>query len=172
MDNFLPDMYQKNIYKINYKILKHSGIKCLLFDLNNTLVPCNEERPNTKLINFMEILKDDFKIIILSNSNKNRLIHFKEKLNVDVAYNSLKPLKKKYKKIMKLYKYKEYQIACIGDQILTDVLGSNRMGFFSILVNPVSENEDFITKISRRYEKKIINKLHKKGLFEKDSFYE
>ena len=51
MDNFLPDMYQKNIYKINYKILKHSGIKCLLFDLNNTLVPCNEERPNTKLIN-------------------------------------------------------------------------------------------------------------------------
>ena len=34
MDLFVPDMYQKSIYTINYKKLKKQGIKCLLFDLN------------------------------------------------------------------------------------------------------------------------------------------
>ena len=36
MDKFFPDIYQKSIYDINYKKLKKVGIKCLLFDLDNT----------------------------------------------------------------------------------------------------------------------------------------
>ena len=45
MQNFIPDMYQKSIYDIDYKKLKEKGIKCLLFDLDNTLVPVNIDIP-------------------------------------------------------------------------------------------------------------------------------
>ena len=48
MDLLIPDVYQKSIYSINYKKLKKNGIKCLLFDLDNTIVPCKEKEPDQK----------------------------------------------------------------------------------------------------------------------------
>ena len=54
-------------------------------------------------------------------------------------------------------------IAVIGDQLLTDVLGANRAGMYSILVKPINEKDILITKIKRPLEKKIMNKyLNKK----------
>ena len=43
MEQYVPDLYKKNIYIIDYNKLKTRGIKCLLFDLDNTLVPYNEK---------------------------------------------------------------------------------------------------------------------------------
>ena len=57
MDIFLPDKYYKNIYQINYMKLKNDGIKCLLFDLDNTIVPPNVKEPNKKLRDLSDILK-------------------------------------------------------------------------------------------------------------------
>ena len=41
---FLPDMYQESIFTINYKKLKKNGIKCILFDVDNTITPAREEK--------------------------------------------------------------------------------------------------------------------------------
>ena len=49
MEIYVPDLYKKSIYDINYKKLKQSGIKCLLFDLDNTLIPYNEKLPTKKI---------------------------------------------------------------------------------------------------------------------------
>ena len=38
MDIFIPDIYQKSIYDINYNKLKKAGIKCILFDLDNNIL--------------------------------------------------------------------------------------------------------------------------------------
>ena len=48
-------------------------------------------------------------------------------------------------------------IAAIGDQIMTDVIGSNRCKMFSILVKPIQEKDILITRIKRPIENKIIN---------------
>ena len=56
-----------------------------------------------------------------------------------VLFHSCKPFKKKFKKILKLYKLDIYEVALVGDQLLTDILGANRMGFTSILVNQVGK---------------------------------
>ena len=70
---FKPDMYVKDIYAIDYKKLKSYGIKCILFDLDNTLVPYYKKKPTRKLKDFIENLKDiGFKVIIFSNSNSIR----------------------------------------------------------------------------------------------------
>ena len=164
MDIFVPDMFYKNIYLIDYKKLKKNGIKCLIFDLDNTIASIDVEEPDKKVKELFYKLCKDFKVIILSNNKKNRVRPFKEKLNVDSSYNSLKPFKKKYKKIMELYHYNDTEIACIGDQLLTDVLGANRMGFTSILVNPISPNEYIKTRFNRIFERKIIRKLKNNGV--------
>lgn len=172
MDIFVPDMYQKSIYTINYKKLKKSGIKCILFDLNNTIASYDADYPDDSLRELFFELEKDFKVIILSNSNKNRVRPFKEKLNVDSSFSSKKPFKKKYKKIMNLYGFKDTEIAVVGDVLLTDILGGNRMGFTTILVNGISEEEPFTTRVIRSLEKNIIKKLNKKGILFKGEYYE
>lgn len=172
LDLFIPDVYAQSIYTINYKKLKKNGIKCLLFDLDNTIVPYKVSEPDQKIKELFARLETDFKVIIVSNSGKPRLRPFKEKLNVDVAYSSKKPLKGKYKKILELYKFKIDEVACIGDQILTDILGANRMGFTSILVNRVAKYEILPTKFNRFIEKRILRILEKKNILVSGVYYD
>lgn len=172
LDYFIPDVYAQSIYTINYKKLKKNGIKCLLFDLDNTIAPYKVIEPDQKVKELIARLEADFKVIIVSNSGKNRLRPFKEKLNVDVAFSSKKPLKTKYKKILSLYKFKIDEVACIGDQLLTDILGANRMGFTSILVNRVAKYEMFPTRVNRFIEKRILNKLAKKNILVSGVYYD
>ena len=55
----------------------------------------------------------------------------------------------------------EENIAAVGDQIFTDVIGANRCKMFSILVKPIEEKDYLITRIKRPIEKMIINKYLK-----------
>ena len=170
---FVPDIYQKSVYDINYQKLKKNGIKCIIFDLDNTLASVNTKSPKKKLKDLIEDLKTmKFKIIIVSNSTKKRVEPFKEILCVDSAHLSMKPTKRKYKKILKLYKFKPIEIACIGDQLLTDILGANRFDFTSILVNPIGTVDFAFTKINRLIEGMIYERLAKKDLLKKGEYYE
>ena len=173
LENLVPDKYFKSIYDINYKMLKKSGIKCLIFDLSNTLVPDTSKVPNRKVKDLFEDLKDmNFKLIIMSIYLKKDVTPFKELLCVDSCYLSFKPLKRKYKKILKTFDYNSTEIACIGDQLFYDILGANRMDFLSILVNPISADEFAVSKLNRKIENLVINKLKKKDLFKRGRYYE
>lgn len=170
---YKPDMYKKDIYSVDYKKLLSYGIKCILFDLDNTLVYCNKNKPSRKLKDFIERLKEmGFKIIIFSNSNKKRLAPFKKILEVDCSYSSRKPSQRKFKKVLKEYKYNQSEVAIIGDQILTDVLGGNRMGIFTVLVKPLSSKEFLWTKINRIFENRMIRKLERKKIFKRGNYYD
>ena len=70
---------------------------------------------------------------------------------------------------MNLYGFKDQEIACIGDQLITDIYGANRLGLTSILVNPISPSEPLKTRFNRMLERKIIKKLSKKGIDVKGS---
>ena len=165
MDNFIPDMYQKSIYHINYDKLKEDGIKCLLFDLDNTCVPFKDKEPNKKLVDLFETLKDmDFKVIIFSNATKKRLTPFKKGLNVDCSASSRKPNSQKLLKVVKMFNYNLSDVAIIGDQLYTDILCGNRVGIKTILVNPMSKDDMLFTKMFRFLEKNKFKKFSKKGI--------
>lgn len=173
MNKFLPDIYQKNIYTINYDKLKERGIKCILFDLDNTLAANNEKVPSQKLIDFIsELKKKEFKIIIFSNSHKNRIKPFKEALMVDAAYLASKPLKRKFLKVMNIYKYNESEIAIVGDQLLTDILGGNSVNITTILIDPINKKDGIFTIFNRMIEKNIFKKFKSDNLLEKGKYYE
>ncbi len=171
---FRPDIYQKSIYHIDYDKLKESGIKCLFFDLDNTLVPFVEKEPNKRLINFINDLKDmDFKVIIFSNASKNRLKPFKDRLLVDCSYNSRKPFSGKFLRVIKKFNYNISDVAIIGDQVMTDVLGGNKVGITTILVNPMSNKDRLATRIfCRSFERKVLNILEKRGIFKRGKYYD
>ena len=174
MDKFIPDMYQKSIYHIDYDKLQDNGIKCLLIDLDNTCVPYKDKEPNKKLIDLFETLKDmDFKIIIFSNALKGRIKPFKDVLNVDCLARADNPYKKNFLKVIKLFNYDLSEVAIIGDQLYTDILGGNKVGIKTILVNPMSSDDMFITRfIYRTLEKRIYKKLMSKNILIRGKYYE
>lgn len=174
MNNFIPDMYQKSIYHIDYDKLAQDGIKCLLFDLDNTCVPYSDTEPNKKLCDLFEMLKDmDFKIIIFSNATKRRIKPFKDKLNVDALAKASKPRKKNFLKIIKMFKYDLSEVAIIGDQLFKDILGGNRVGIKTILVNPMSKKDMFLTTIIFRPLENIkYKKLARKKILVRGKYYE
>lgn len=173
MEKYIPDIYQKNIYSIDYDKLYKNGIRCLLFDLDNTLVPLNIKEPNTKLVDFINDLKTKgFKIIIFSLNTKKRILPFKEGLGVDCCSVVGKKIDKKISYILKLYNYKEDEVALIGDQMLINITNGNKVGITTILINPISTKEHFFNKMNRIKEKKIMEKLRKNNLFVKGRYYE
>ena len=169
--NFKPNMYKKNIYEINYDKLKKENIKYLFFDLDNTVISYKETKPNDKTIEFFNNLKDKgFTCFLFSNSNSKRLMKVKDILNIEVYYNSMKPLKKNYIKVLKKYDYKK--CAFIGDQIMTDVIGAKRNNLFVILVDRIDDSEPITTKFWRVMEKVILNNMKKKNIFIKGNYYD
>ena len=174
MDNFVPDIYQKSIYHIDYEKLLDSGIKCILFDLDNTCIPYKDKEPNKKLVNLFEDLKDKgFKLIIFSNATKRRIAPFKKVLNVDCLARASKPSGKNFLKVLKLFNLKLSEVAIIGDQLYKDILGGNKVGITTILVNPMSKDDMIFTRlIFRNLEKVKYKKMAKKGLLARGKYYE
>jgi len=81
-------------------------------------------------------------------------------------------LKKKFLQILNEFGYQINEVAIIGDQMLTDVVGGNKIGITTILVNPISKKDLFFTKFNRLIEKRIMKKLRNKDLFVKGRYYE
>lgn len=173
MEKYIPDIYEKNIYSVDYDSLKERGIKCILFDLDNTLVPYNKSSISKKLVELIEELKElDFKIIIFSNNTKKRVEVFKTTLRVDCLVNAKKPLVLNYNRVMQKFKLEQSEVAIIGDKLVTDILGGNKAGITTILVNPISMYDSFWNKFFNFYERKIERKLADNDLFVRGKYYE
>lgn len=173
IDKFVPDMYAQSIYRINYKKLASSGIKIIIFDLDNTIAPVNVSEPPKEAIDLMfEIKNLGMRPILMSNSGKKRVEPFRNKLEIDSCASAGKPMQKNYTKIKNIYKMTGEQIACVGDQFLTDILGANNAGMTSILVNRISKKDRIVTLFNRLIEKIIIHILEKRDLFKKGKYYE
>ena len=172
MSKFKPNMYVKNIFEIDYKKLKDHDIKVLLFDFDNTIIEKGNNVIDKKTLKFLNSLKSNFIIYVVSNSlNKSKLNLVCSKLDLPYIGNARKPFKSGYKKL-KFKNIKNEQIAMIGDQLITDVWGANKMGMTSILVNPMSKKDRKITYINRFFEKILFKIMDKEELFKKRQMYE
>lgn len=172
MEIYVPDVYSESIFTVNYKKLYTTGIRFLLFDLDNTIMPFDKKEVDEKTIRLFEMLKKNgMTPIIFSNSPKKRVERFANLLNIEFVSNAKKPFSKVYLETLKKYKFKLNETAIIGDQLFTDIKGGNRVGIITVLVNPVSSYDPIWTKFARRREKNLKEKMREKGIF-KGRFYD
>lgn len=172
MERLRPDIYQKRLTDIHYNRLKEAGVKIILFDVDNTLLKYKEKNLDKKLEDLIKALKTQFTIILFSNGMKKKVSKVAEILDVPYVSLALKPGTKKLKKILDKYKVAPNEVAIIGDQLLTDIKGGNKVGITTILVEPLSKKESIFTKINRSREENIMTKMGAKGLFIKERYYE
>lgn len=157
MTNLIPKYYYKDVFEINYAKLKKDMIKCLLFDLDNTLAPVNVSVVDKRFIELINDLKKDFKVVLISNALPMRTKKNASVLGVDYVALSWKPHKFVYNKILKKYGFDKNDVACVGDQLFTDIKGANNAGLTSILVDPLSDVDSIFTKKNRKNENKYMN---------------
>lgn len=170
---FTPKSYVKKYNAIALDTLHEKGIKLIICDVDNTLVPHDEKYPDQTAEEFVRnVQSEGFQFCLISNNFSERVDAFAHKLNVHTYSMAKKPLKVTYKKIMKDYGLSGKQIASIGDQLLTDVLGGNRAGIYTILSKPLVERDLKATKINRVIENKVFKLLEKKGILTKGEFNE
>ena len=172
MKKLIPNIYNKSIYTIDYNKLKKDNINCLLYDLDNTCLPYPEKVPTKELIElFAKLKKMGFRVIIFSNTTPRRLEQLTS-LNVEVHGLSKKPFKKGFLDIINTYKYKKEEICIIGDQLFTDILGGNRIGIKTILVDPMGPHDFIFTKITRMIENIIFKRMKNKNILIKGVYDE
>lgn len=162
MSKKIPDQFYKNIFEINYQNLKDKGVKTLFFDLDNTLIPYDVEKLPEEVIKHLKELEKNFKVLIITNNS-----HKRTNLAVGDEFMFLAKAKKPFKcglrKGLDMTNSKPEEVCGIGDQVMTDVLGSKKMGFYSILVNPIDINSEGLpTKINRFRERCTLKRIKRK----------
>ena len=154
-----PDIRIKNVLEITSDFIEKNHIEGLILDIDNTLMDYdgNILEGISDWINSLK--KINVKICLLTNTKTKKKAEKISKLLNDLpfVYFAKKPLKSGFKKAKKILK-QEKNIAVVGDQIMTDVLGANRMEMLSILVSPLGKNEILPTKINRKIEKILFGK--------------
>lgn len=158
-----PDFYCKNIKEVTIDKLKENNIKGIVLDVDNTLIDLNHNLLEGAEEWCNNLKKQDIKFCILSNSNnKEKIIKVAKALDIPYIYFGTKPLKRGFKRASDKLNINLENLAIIGDQIFTDVIGGNRCKMYTILVDPISRRELFITAIKRGLENKIIERYKRK----------
>jgi uncharacterized protein len=167
LDKFLPNEQVKDVFQIDPSSLKEKGVKAIITDLDNTLVEWNRPNATPNLIQWFTNMKNNnILVTIVSNNNENRVKAFADPLEIPFIFEARKPLGKAFRKAVKMMDVKKEETVVIGDQLLTDVLGGNRSGFYTILVVPVAQSDGFMTRFNRMIERRIMTWFKRKGLIQ------
>lgn len=158
--NIYPNAYFERVEEITIEFLNKNKIKALLLDVDNTLVDYSKKMTESVIKWAKELKGQGVKLYILSNTNdKAKIENIVKELDIPYQLFAMKPLKKGFKKAQKELGEKSENIAIVGDQIFTDIMGGNRCNMFTILVEPINEKDFWYTIWKRPIEKKIKSKI-------------
>lgn len=144
---YVPDVYQKNIYRIDYGRLKENGIKLISFDIDDTLDDSfsNKFQANMPLMTvtmpdkarkLVRRLKGmGFRVVLLTNAQQNLAKEACEDLGADdwIA-RARKPETGGFAAIASKYGLKNSEMAHVGNSMRDDIAGGNRYGVTTCLI--------------------------------------
>ena len=144
--SFLPKAVAAAVTDIRPEWLASRGIRLLMLDFDNTIVPYTTSVPTEKVESWLkEMCLSDIRLCVVSNSKRERVKIFCEKYGLDCITHAKKPFPKGIRECLRRYAVPASQAALVGDQIYTDTLGANGCGVTSILVKAI-DNHNFWLK--------------------------
>lgn len=166
--NLVPDLILNSVADLDLDMLEGRGVEALLVDLDNTLCRWKREEVSETCDLWVARARERFRMCIVSNSiHPQRLKRVADRLGIaHVGRWGLgrKPCAGGIRAALKLTDAAPEQAAMVGDQIMTDVLGGNRMGLFTVWVKPLSSGEFAGTKPARLIETLLIPGFRRRGM--------
>lgn len=147
---FKPSKIARTIYDIDGDALQRLGIKGIILDWNNTSVKKNSESLSASLKTWLQEFKSRYgiKLIIVSNSKPPAQGH--ELINeIPALFEAGKPKKKAFFTALEILGTRTNETAVIGNGIITDLWGGNRLGMYTIFVSPSWTKPRFVGVVKR-----------------------
>ena len=137
--SLLPKLTTDALTDVTPELLTQRGVKLLMLDFDNTIVPYTTSSPTPKMTSWLQTMnaREDIQVCIVSNSHNSRVPEFCQKYGLDCITHAKKPFSKGIQECLAKYGIPASQAALVGDQIYTDVLGANCAGVTSILVKAI-----------------------------------
>ena len=136
--SFLPRIMAEKVTDISPALLRQRGVRLLMLDFDNTLVPYTTSVPTVAVADWLKAMQQsDIMICVVSNSRKQRVRVFCEQYGIDCITHAKKPFPKGIRQCLEKYGIMPAECALAGDQIYTDTLGANCQEVVSILVKAI-----------------------------------
>lgn len=162
-----PDYIATSLHEIDLDVLRQKQIRGIIFDLDNTIIAWDSPNMQPEITDWIQsLLNQNYRICLLSNNMPRRVKEIADYLGVPYVPRAYKPVKTGFRRAITELGLNPEEIAVIGDQLFTDILGGNRLNLFTIWVSPLSKNEFFGTKITRKIEQFTIMVLKAKGVIQ------
>ncbi|GBR72587.1 putative HAD family hydrolase [Candidatus Termititenax aidoneus] len=131
-----PEEYLDDIVALNLQSLAARGVKLLLIDADNAVLPPDSAEPSLRMIYWFEQLKTyPFQTVLISGSlDRARLARISAVLQTPVYYALLKPLLSGFKAVLAEYGVRPAECALAGGALWSDVLPAKFLGFYAVLV--------------------------------------
>ena len=156
-----PNFEVNLAYEIDFESLYRKGIRGIIFDIDNTLVP-HGAPADERAIKLFERLKEiGFETVLLSNNKEPRVKMFNDSVHSRYIFKAGKPGKAGYERAMELMGTTTDTTIFVGDQLFTDVWGANKAGLVSYLTKPIHPKEEIQIVIKRFFEKVVLFFYHK-----------
>ena len=160
-ERFFPDAYMDSTYVIDFEKLYKEGIRGVIFDIDNTLVPHGAPADERAIRLFARLRSIGLDYCLISNNQLPSVKPFADAVQAKFVEDAHKPSRKNYLKAMKLMHVDLDSCIFVGDQIFTDVYGAKRCGMRTILVKPLHPKEE-IQIVLKRYLEKIVLYFYQK----------
>lgn len=161
LKQFYPKEWLDSTYDIPWDDWYEKGIRGVIFDIDNTLVPHGAPADERALQLFQKFHEMGMKTCLMSNNKEPRVASFAAQVDSPYIYKAGKPGVKNYYRAMKIMGTKKKQTLFVGDQLFTDVYGANRAGIYGILVKPIHPKEE-IQIVLKRYLERIVLYFYQK----------
>ncbi len=158
---FYPDEYKMSTYVIPFEQLYDEGIRGVIFDVDNTLVPHDAPVDDRARKLFQNLKELGIVCCLMSNNGEERVKAFADQVGVRYIYKAQKPLVKNYLKAVGMLGTTKESTLFVGDQLFTDVWGAKRAGIRNILVKPMDPREEIQIVLKRRLEKIVLKSYEK-----------
>jgi len=129
---------ESTILGLTPDILQHHGLKGLVLDVDETLIPTKANEVSPELLQWLGQIKSNFSLWLVSNNlSKTRISRVANTLELPYLFGARKPSRKKIIQAVTAMDLPFQQVAMVGDRLFTDVIAGNRLGMFTILVEPM-----------------------------------
>ena len=144
--SLLPNVQAGAVTELTADYLLGQGIRLLMLDFDNTIVPYTTDIPTEDVARWLEKMgASDVRLCVVSNSRKDRVKIFCGHYGMDCITHAKKPFSKGIRECLSKYGIPASRAALVGDQIFTDTLGGNGCGVRPILVKAI-DNHNFWLK--------------------------
>ena len=163
--SLIPEYYFNDFREASAEFLLSIGVKGIVLDVDTTLEPYEHPIPGDHVVAWLDSLKKSgISAAIVSNNDSERIDLFNKELGLPAYSKAAKPFSKNVKKAMRDMGTSKQNTVLMGDQVFTDIWAAHNAGIRAILVPPINDKRDFLTKLKRRLEIPIIKKYYKKRI--------